>query len=130
MSGKDAYANAVRRRQHLLEEVAEIDRFLRLFDKYSSGVLEDIYETIDQNIGMPQKEFTIFIRNILRNAGSPLNSRQILGLMKQLKAPIGGVDELRNLTTKLWRARAEIVRLDNRTYWPRDLPLLQEPDTT
>ena len=130
MSGRDAYANAIRRRQQLLEEIAEIDRFLRLYEKYSNEISDDIDETIDQNTGMPQKDFPTFMRNILRNAGSPLNSRQILSLMKLLNVPIGGSDELRNLTTKLWRARDEIVRLDNRTYWPRDLPIPQEPDTT
>ena len=130
MNDNSAYANAILRRQIILEELTEINKFLRFFEIYSRGNLEDVDNSIGPNSGMPQKDFTVFARSLLRNAGSPLNSRQILSLMKQLNASIGGADELRNLTTKLWRARDEIIRLDNRTYWPRDLPLPQEPKTT
>lgn len=120
MSESEAVLNARRRREQISEELAEIEVFLRLYQKYSGADVDEVDESIDPNMGIPQRDFVSLAHSILVAHGRPLTSKQLLIKLKEHGIPIGGADELKNLTTKLWRGRDSIERLDSGAYWPRN----------
>lgn len=71
---------------------------------------------------MTQDEFTELARTILIENGRPMTRGQLLLAFKERGRHIGGVDEQKNLGTKIWRARDRIVNVPGAGYWPREIP--------
>jgi hypothetical protein len=73
-------------------------------------------------IGMSQEEFNSFIREILLEAGRPLDQPAILDRVHAKGRHVGGKDELSNTKTKLWRAKDVITKIPGAGFWPADVP--------
>ena len=48
--------------------------------------------------------------------------RDLLNLFRESGNAIGGTDEIQNLGTKLWYARATLTNIRGEGYWPADVP--------
>lgn len=145
---EDVIAKALRRREELVAELRRLDDFLELYAELSASSLDELLSTVqahfaskaklavesvpsrrraeaaeanDPSIGMPQREFTDLAKELLISAGRPLGSHQLLTRFQEAGRHVGGTEELRNLTTKLWRARPEIIKVPGAGYWPRDV---------
>ena len=130
----DVVSVALERRAALLIEIRKLNDFLRTYAelsglpsdsllKSSEDALDKTKESDEPEIGLPQKEFVEAVRDILTIARRPLNSRQLLEALRRSNKLIGGSDELKNLTTKLWRARNDLTRREDGSYWLVDKPL-------
>ena len=51
-----------------------------------------------------------------------MNGPALLQKFHEKGRRIGGADEMRNLTTKVWRARDKITKIPGAGYWPVDVP--------
>lgn len=150
--GDRILAKALERRARALREVQEIDAFLATYAALAGLSVEELQERGDQDAapvtrlpeaeaapaserrtpyameandpaaGMPQREFTDLARELLLARGRPMQSHPLLAAFHEIGRRVGGKDELRNLTTKLWRAQDEITKVPGAGYWPRDVP--------
>lgn len=137
---------ALQRRHEIAEEWERIEKFLQtaadLLETSVENLINEQTSTLamiisnqqldikssktvvsnkDTTPNMPQHQFVEIARHIIISKARPLTSHQILEGFRDLGQKIGGADELRNLTTKLWRAKEEIVRIKG-FYWIADLP--------
>lgn len=146
--GEEVIAKALRRREELTAELRRLNDFLKVYAELSASSLDELLGTVqahfadrakpavesvplrrraapaeanDPSIGMPQREFTDLAKDLLISAGRPLGSHQLLTRFQEAGRHVGGTEELRNLTTKLWRARPEIIKVPGAGYWPRDV---------
>lgn len=72
--------------------------------------------------GIPQGDFAALARELLLEIGHPVNGPALLQKFHEKGRRIGGADEMRNLTTKVWRARDKIIKIPGAGYWPVDVP--------
>jgi len=70
---------------------------------------------------MTQADFTALARRLLIENGRPMTRGQLLKRLKEIGRGIGGQDEMKNLGTKLWRARDTIVNVPGAGYWPLEI---------
>jgi len=71
---------------------------------------------------MTQKDFADLTRELLLEIGRPVNGPGLLRKFHEKGRRIGGADEMKNLTTKLWRAKDVILKIPGAGYWPVDVP--------
>lgn len=135
-----AIANALARRAELERELREIDMFLDMYRRFTGVAPTDTRAAQPQpaNLqqvapsakpatrkavpGIPHAEFVQIAREVFLERGHPMMPPDILDGFHKKGREIGGVDEMRNLTTKLWRARDAIVKIPGAGYWPADVP--------
>jgi len=72
--------------------------------------------------GMSQAEFNEIGRRLLLAHGRPLTSPELLKRFAEIGKPIGGNDELKNIGTKLWRAKDVFFNMRGLGYWILDTP--------
>ncbi len=146
--GDEAVQRALRRRRELEEEIEQIDLFLSLYERFTgrpaavrkpsfsepqesqesqdsrsaeerqSGKMDDTM----RGGGMTQKDFADLARELLLEIGQPVNGPALLRKFHERGRRIGGSDEMKNLTTKVWRARDKIIKIPGAGYWPVDVP--------
>jgi hypothetical protein len=128
------------------EEINKIDTFISLYPQFaddapphqsaassSESSREDV---ADQNqadasdtghgakrrSGLTQPEFERIGRELLLARGRPAHRRAFLDLFQERNIVVGGTDELKNLGTKIWNARAVLINISGEGYWPVDVP--------
>jgi hypothetical protein len=69
-----------------------------------------------------QKEFERLAREIILKRGAPLTGPQLLEAFRERGRPIGGMNELKNVGTKLSRAGDKFINKRGLGYWPSDVP--------
>ena len=137
--GDAAVRRAIQRRHELEEEMRQIDLFLSLYERFAGqpvavrnfpdsepresgesepGALDDIAV----GGGMTQKDFVDLARELLLEIGRPVNGPGLLRKFHERGRRIGGADEMKNLTTKVWRAKDAIIKIPGAGYWPVDVP--------
>lgn len=125
------------------DEIREIDTFLSLYRRFAddeppnrAGTSESSQvpaEDNDQPVssdarsrtkrsGLTQPMFEKIVRELLLARGRPAQRRALLDLFRESGNIIGGADEMRNLGTKLWYARAALTNIRGEGYWPTDVP--------
>lgn len=144
-----AVFNAMKRREELREELGEVERFLKLYNKFktSASPVQTALELHGVNIerdgeqtesGEPQvEEVTVAapprrgwtremlrpqIRSTILAAGRPLTRTAILKALDERDIPVGGSDRSKNMGTILWRLNGDFVSLEGFGYWPRNEP--------
>jgi hypothetical protein len=142
-----AFERALARRRALETEMKEIDLFLSLYEKFARVEGEDdagadvvavdasgavtTFEIkhrepakVDEVRGprISQEEFEKLAVELLFGVGRPLVPKAFLDKLHEQGRRLGGTDEMRNLTTKLWRARAKLIKIPGAGYWPRNVP--------
>lgn len=134
-----AVRRAIQRRQELEEEIRQIDLFLSLYERFSgqpvahrnvlgseaqeageSGEASMLDDT-GVGSGMTQKDFVDLARELLLEIGRPVNGPGLLRKFHEKGRRIGGADEMKNLTTKVWRAKDAIIKIPGAGYWPVDV---------
>jgi hypothetical protein len=123
-----------------MEEIKQIDLFVSLYRKFSGEAGNEAVVANESAAipmppakaaaassrrvsrqGMPQHEFEPFVRALLLENGRPMQPSEILQGFASRGRVIGGVDEIGNLKTKLWRARNKIANIPGAGYWPADV---------
>jgi hypothetical protein len=125
------------------EEVREIDTFISLYRRFAddsppnraqasepapeAAVDED--QSVDNDTqrstkrsGLTQREFERISRELLLARGRPAQRRALLALFRERDIVVGGADELKNIGTKIWMARAVLTNIRGEGYWPVDVP--------
>jgi hypothetical protein len=147
------YQRALQRRWDVEEEIRQIDTFIALYRKFATetttagsarkitGISQNMPSTQrlttiegdDLVVGVTQSDFVKFAKRLLLENGRPMGSKQLLSRFLAKGRRIGGAYELTNMTTKLWRARDQIIKVPGAGYWPVDVPcpaVNYEPPTT
>jgi hypothetical protein len=129
------------------EEIREIDTFISLYRRFADDsppnqqeVAEtpqnarrrvrldddnnqpDVGRPQTKRSGLTQREFERIGRELLLARGRPAQRRAFLDLFRERDIVIGGADELKNLGTKIWMARAVLTNIRGEGYWPADVP--------
>lgn len=71
---------------------------------------------------MNNKAFVALTREILLDNGRPIEKDDLLKRIQARGLRIGGSNESETMKSKLWRAKAEIIRIQGAGYWPIDVP--------
>jgi hypothetical protein len=105
---------------NLAEAVAEAPRRerVRLNDDNDNG--EGASQT--KRSGLTQPKFEQIARELLLTRGRPAQRSALLHLFRESGFTVGGADELKNLGTKIWMARAVLTNIRGEGYWPIDVP--------
>ena len=140
LARQEALRREIEERQ---EEVREIDTFISLYRRFADDSppnREQASEpapasTVDENqpvgsdtqrnakrSGLTQREFERIARELLIARGRPAQRRALLDLFRERDIDVGGADELKNLGTKIWMARAVLTNIRGEGYWPMDVP--------
>lgn len=145
----NAYENALNERKALEgqkknidQRIAEIDLFLKLYQSFEgspgasgSQMPQHVVPSILSNThiisadvtapkpakGLTQDQFNEVVRDIIVANGHPMSRRQILEAFHRRQIHIGGSDEHKNISTKLWKAREHFVKLGG-AYWLKSAP--------
>jgi hypothetical protein len=125
------------------KEMRDIDTFLSLYQRFAddgapnraraSGAAPEAAVDESQSVGsdtqqsakrsgLAQPEFERIARELLIARGRPAHRRALLDLFRERDIFVGGTDELKNLGTKIWMARAELTNISGEGYWPIDIP--------
>jgi hypothetical protein len=148
MAQDSALSNALARQEVLRreiedrqEEMKDIDTFLSLYQRFAvtdgsnrpdesemPGATNDVSQ-LAANVkprlkrgGLTQPKFEQILRELLVARGQPAMRRELLDLFRESGNAIGGTDEMQNLGTKLWYARAMLTNIRGAGYWPADVP--------
>jgi hypothetical protein len=123
------------------EEMGDIDTFLSLYRRFADdnapnrmevsgtpgqdaadkeSVVGDLRPA--KRTGLAQPDFERIGRELLLARGRPAQRSTFLDLFRERNIVIGGADELKNLGTKIWNARAVLTNIRGEGYWPTDVP--------
>jgi hypothetical protein len=121
-------------------ELKDVDTFISLYPRFvdggppnraeaspESGAENDALNPGEEHrvikrSGLTQPKFEKLARELLLARGRPAQRRALLDLFRDSGTVIGGTDEMRNLGTKLWYARAMLTNIRGEGYWPADVP--------
>jgi hypothetical protein len=139
VSMDSAVSNALKRREEIREELSEIERFLKLYDKFkepsarSQGVLElrgvRVESPSEQNEessppvprrGWTREMLRPHLRSVILAAGRPLTRSGLLKALDEREIHVGGTNRSKNMGTIMWRLSNDFVSLEGFGYWPRD----------
>lgn len=139
MNPDTAYQNAVKRRHEILQELEEIDQFLELYRRFAkigeplpegppprkrernALLAQGLQHRPHDRPSISQERFAKEARAILLEHGRPMQRPKLLAAFKARGLEIGGVDESKNLGTKIWRARDKFINIAGEGYWPSDV---------
>ena len=133
-----AVSRAIKRRKELqdiiraaMQEVDSLDKFLLTWRRLSADAEEEIkgarIETSPNLLlgragyGQTQPMFEHYVLDILREAGRPMQSGEIIQAFKERGHALGG-NETRTAWNRLWQAnkRGVLVNIPRYGYWPAD----------
>lgn len=138
-----AYRNALAKAEALRAELRRVEAFLELYREFagregdapaeaapparsplqlSAAPNDGEHAGADDNMSISQAEMEKLAREAILDAGRPLTRKLLLRRLAILGVRIGGADPLKNVGTKMWRARDKFVNLDRFGYWPSDVP--------
>jgi len=148
-----AVTNAMARREALKLELAEIEQFLQLYERFTQrvGVPDSLPRSMaeqNEDISSPEADqpeasprapklnrlqLIPHIREVILEAEKPLTRGVLLRKLTQRGIHIGGeYDRAKNMGTIMWRLREHFINLRGWGYWPRDLAFNRadyEPDS-
>lgn len=142
-----ALSNALKRQAELREELEEIDRFLKLYEKFQGGnnrtqslrldsesqpravepMVNSLAEAGDDTRfpgsrrGWTKEMLRPHLRRLILEAGRPLTRGALLRILDQNNIPVGGSNRSKNMGTIMWRLRDDFVSLEGLGYWPKDV---------
>jgi hypothetical protein len=138
MTVEVALQRALARKEQLEAELRELNTFLAVYQRFAKEVPAPAPENVPElfsRVGtgavseaegkppaMTQEDFVALARDILVGNGRPMTRSQLLAAFKARGRHVGGIDEQKNLGTKIWRARDRILNIPGAGYWPKDLP--------
>jgi hypothetical protein len=146
-----AVQNALKRKKELLRELAEIDSFLAMHERFSTwavvtlpeeGALEAGFPSLkaqsgdlrvqSSNVGGKRRgrpaEFVVLMQQILKDTGQPMQRAQLVSAVEKMGIIIPSDDKERYLGTILWRNRDKFVNIPGAGYRLTDDMLPDEVD--
>lgn len=134
----DALANALKRKEELERELAEINQFVSLYQRFSGGAEPerrdmlsppvDDGESTRGHIAIRSKRVlgtgavSKLTEGMLRERGLPMTRSQIVEALEHRNYYIPSGDKARYIGTILWRNRDRFVNLPGQGYWLRGVP--------
>lgn len=134
----DALTNALKRKEELERELAEIEQFLRLHDRFARTNREDAEPDLPnvQILGRPLRpyrsvlikqrgrpaDFAGIMERILNDVGRPLNRSELVDEIERRGVEIPSTDKQRYVGTILWRHDKTFRNIEGRGYWFVDRP--------
>jgi hypothetical protein len=135
-----AYENALRRKAEIQKELEEIELFLRLHSKFSSGMNPEpvsgsatalsvhaiVKSDSDGSANAKQRgrpsEFADFMDLLITMRGRPLTRPELVEGLESQGIEIPSDDKPRYLGTILWRFREKFRNLPGHGYWVKGIP--------
>lgn len=137
MDGDKAYEAALQKRAKLLQELENIEQFLRMYDHFATGrplkkssrssdvgtLRSDSAGTSRRVAGRsPSKEKVAeAAREILLAHGKPMTRAELLDNLDSRGLVIVGTNRVKNMGTMMWRLRDQFVNIEGYGYWPKDM---------
>lgn len=135
-----ALANALKRKQDLEAELAEISEFIRLHTRFS-GTKDETKDTLmpvssgdipgrshlrgriltGKRRGRP-RGFVEVLANVISDIGMPMRRGDLVQEIERRNVAIPSVDKERYLGTILWRNHGRFINLEGHGYWLRGRP--------
>lgn len=129
-----AYENAVKRQAELKKELAEVEDFLRLYQRFSGGTeggQNALTKSVEPNDsatvsppptkrGLTKRQLRKNAREIILENGRPMTRGQLVEALEARGLPVGGANPSKNMGTMMWRLRDYFVNLEGFGYWPID----------
>ena len=142
--------NARKRLAALRLEAAEIERFIALYERFSSdplapaeanvsGTLGHSGETYPQNLsyvdsgdnswqtprrGPRPTEIAQMMERLIREVGRPMTRGEIVDAFDRRGMDIPAKDKARYLGTIAWRQKSIFTNVEGRGYWLRNVPIV------
>jgi hypothetical protein len=129
-----AVGNALLRKKELERELAEIEQFLKLYDRFSSGTVaeqndahnspkavENAHQEDALDDGAPRrrlrtKDIADLAERLIAAEGRPLSRTELVARMEANGLDLPSADKARYIGTILWRNRDRFVNLAGRGY--------------
>jgi len=131
------YQHAIRRREELRKELAEIEEFIRLWTKLfgtetereatvlppaTASQLSQWNTARRQPTKSPTRSRAAEVaREAILAKGAPMTRGELILAFQERGMPIAGKDPSRNMGTIMWRLREKFVNFEGEGYWPRDV---------
>lgn len=137
----------------LKQQIAELERFLQVYDELSSvgssqpeGTSTGVWAGIKKDEGniAPQKPVdksrwrkrsrmkpdavSDLMARIIREVGRPMTRGEIVEAFDNRDVEIPFDDKARYIGTIAWRNKGRFINVSGRGYWLRDLPLKDTPE--
>lgn len=127
----DSISKALKKREILKSQLAEIDQYIelhrRLFGEPNEQRVSGVNPTPGARRPRKTSQNPIEVANraeaALRNANHPLTRGQILDAITKDGFEVPAKDPAKYLGTVLWRNSERFVNIEGEGYWLKDLPL-------
>lgn len=128
----NAYERAQLRREELRKELEEIELFLKLHHKFSTGTgVQQVTQDEDGPVILPpisktkrnlsKHKMARTVRSIMIDKMRPMTRTDIVEALELTGVPVAGVDKSKAVGTIMWRLRDRFVNIPGYGYWPNDL---------
>ena len=132
-----AYQNALRRREKLKKELADVDLFISLYQMFKgdSTTVEAapkplppappkprVKTSTRQRRGLAKETLSPIIKDILMAHGRPMTRGHLVNALRSRDISITGTNPGKNMGTTMWRLRNEFINIEGQGYWPVDEP--------
>lgn len=136
-----AYERAQLRREELRRELDEIDLFLKLHQKFSSGTETERTVTTDTETeasalsvpqaksqipdrkrNLPKHQMATIVRQMILDRRQPMTRTDIVEALELKGIPVAGQDQSKAIGTIMWRLREKFANIPGLGYWPADVP--------
>jgi hypothetical protein len=131
-----SYQDALRRRDELRKQLADIEEFIRLWNELfgTEGEQNRLIATLPPHPmpaangqrapRSPTRERAAGIaRRVILAKGKPMTRGELVAAFRAEGEPVAGEDPSKNMGTIMWRLRDRFVNIEGQGYWPSDTPL-------
>jgi hypothetical protein len=134
----NAIENARKRLAELKEEIAEIERFLQLWERFEAGTNADHLQNVPGKEPLPvdnsggrrrriqgarPDEVAFHMERVIRDRGEPMSRSEIVKALEARDILIPALDKSRYVGTIAWRNKATFKNIEGRGYWLCNEPL-------
>jgi hypothetical protein len=128
------YQDALRRRDELRKQLADIEEFIRIWDRYFGTEAERSPAPPPTKVApstngraAPTRSPTRAIageiaRRVILAKGLPMTRGELVAAFSREGMPIAGENPNKNMGTIMWRMRDRFTNIEGRGYWPSDVP--------
>ena len=128
--GEQAYANALKKRKKLKDELAEIDRFIALCRQFSEDRDPDTHRhrtktepmSLSDVLGDSPERIRKLCRELMIEHAKPMTRAELVIGLETHGVVLKSKDKANYIGTILWRAKDQFVNLESFGYWPKDTP--------